>query len=332
MDRFRVKSMYSYGWDTISEPSSAIRVLPQDISLLSPPTIRYTDASSITVEWKSPLNDSVNGYLLRYRAEHDLYWTDVKAMLTSTMAKKNGLAQEKCYYFAVKPLIASDTADLDNNKWEFSLSSVACSVAGTSSASLHSTALGYTTLQGREDWLKAHDITHPDAVKVISTSLMADKDLSKPLYYWQLFSIMGFEKIRNIVSTFYDRVYNDMDEIWFREAFERISDVHHHISTQTAFWVDTFGGGRYYHGADGRLNFHHSQNAASVMTERGAKRWMHHMRLTLKDHLGELNALDRRILPCLVDFLKTKMYKYSYLHSWNFDPSDFEGIIGQAVS
>lgn len=143
-----------------------------------------------------------------------------------------------------------------------------------------------------------------------------------------MFSILGVDRIQALITTFYNRVYADTKEHWFRSSFERISGVEHHISTQTAFWVDAFGGGQYCRGGDGRLNFHHHTNAASVMNERGAKRWMYHMRLALKEHAKEFETLDRRLLPCIVDFLKTKMYKYSHIHSWKFDPADFEGIIG----
>lgn len=47
------------------------------------------------------------------------------------------------------------------------------------------------------------------------------------------------------------------------------SDVDHHIETQTAFWIDSFGGGRAYHGGDYRLNFHHEHNAGQVMNAEG---------------------------------------------------------------
>ena len=71
------------------------------------------------------------------------------------------------------------------------------------------------------------------------------------------------------------------DAPWFRDAFTSISGIEHHIATQAAYWIDAFGGGREYHGGDGRINFHHHHNAASVMTAAGARRWMHHMSLTL---------------------------------------------------
>jgi hypothetical protein len=67
------------------------------------------------------------------------------------------------------------------------------------------------------------------------------------------------------------------DEPWFRDAFTNIAGVEYHIAKQAAYWIDAFGGGRQYHGGDGRVNFHHHHNASSVMNAAGARRWMHHM-------------------------------------------------------
>merc|ERR1739841_279724 len=92
-------------------------------------------------------------------------------------------------------------------------------------------------------------------------------------------------------------------------AFERISGLDHHVMTQTQFWIDVMGGGRAYHGGDYRLNFHHEHNAHSVMNAAGAKRWMHHMGLTLCEM--DFSAIAPRIKPCLVDFLRTKVQKYA---------------------
>ena len=40
---------------------------------------------------------------------------------------------------------------------------------------------------------------------------------------------------------------------------------------------------------------------------------------------------DPRILPCLMDFLNTKMQNYATIHGWTFDPSDFQvgSILGK---
>lgn len=136
---------------------------------------------------------------------------------------------------------------------------------------------------------------------------------------------MGKRPIIQIVQFFYQRIFNDHDEPWFRAPFVRISGIEHHIATQVAFWIDAFGGGHAYHGGDARLNFHHERNAVTIMNARGAKRWMHHMTATLL----ELNFdhIDKRVMPCIVDFIRTKMIKYAEHHEWKFDDSDFSALI-----
>lgn len=168
-------------------------------------------------------------------------------------------------------------------------------------------------------------MVNKDAEK-ITQSLDADSNLEAPLYYWQLYSVLGYQRIEALIRSFYERVYNDTQESWFRDAFARISGVEHHIATQTAFWVDVMGGGKQYHGGDYRLNFHHSNNAAAVMNARGATRWIYHMKLALNDHRSELNELDARVIPCINDFLRTKMIKYAEEHSWKFNEADFGDI------
>ena len=51
---------------------------------------------------------------------------------------------------------------------------------------------------------------------------------------------------------------------------------------------------------------------------------MHHMGLTLAGM--DFSAIDPRIKPCLVDFLKTKIRKYAKAHGWKFDQRDFEWV------
>jgi len=43
----------------------------------------------------------------------------------------------------------------------------------------------------------------------ISESLDADPDKSKPLYIWQLYSVLGPERIEELVRIFYIEVWND---------------------------------------------------------------------------------------------------------------------------
>jgi truncated hemoglobin YjbI len=149
-------------------------------------------------------------------------------------------------------------------------------------------------------------------------------DPKAPLYYWQLFSLLGYEPIEQLVTKFYERVYADNQDPDFKAAFTRISGIEHHIDTQASFWIDAFGGGKHYHGSDHRLKFHHTTNAGSVMNADGSRRWMHHMGETLVS--CGFSTIDPRIKPCMWDFLRTKVIKYSRQHNWTFDEGDFEAI------
>jgi len=174
----------------------------------------------------------------------------------------------------------------------------------------------------KREWLTMHGITGAAAEAI--SGLEADLDRTKPLYYWQLYSILGHEPIVEIVRSFYERVYADKAAPWFRDAFTRISGIDHHVATQAAFWVDAFGGGRKYHGSSFRINFHHHHNAPEVMNAAGAARWMLHMRGALNAY--DFSKHDPRVKPCIVDFLKTKMKRYAHEHKWTFDEADFEPL------
>lgn len=178
---------------------------------------------------------------------------------------------------------------------------------------------GYATAQGRSEWLSDRGVGAKKA-RTISKSMHADPDVSKPLYFWQIYSLIGQKAIYAIVENFYVRVYADTEAPWFRDAFTRIGSMEHHIYAQAAYWVDVMGGGKHYHGGSYRIDFHHSHNASQVMNASGASRWMHHMRGALNDQ----HFQDRRVKPCIVDFLRTKMKKYAEEHKWKFDEGDFD--------
>mmetsp|Transcript_11398 Transcript_11398/g.13783 ORF Transcript_11398/g.13783 Transcript_11398/m.13783 type:complete len:241 (+) Transcript_11398:81-803(+) len=181
---------------------------------------------------------------------------------------------------------------------------------------------GYATLDSRSEYLLHKGIDDSDAAGDISQSLTADTDVTKALYFWQLYSLIGDKPIIAIVEKFYERVYADTEDTKFRHAFTRLASMDHHIATQAAFWIDAMGGGRVYHGGRYRLEFHHRHNAREVMNAAGAKRWMYHMRKALDDYdFTQLN--DPRIKTCILEFLKSKMMTYAYEFGWNFDESDF---------
>lgn len=142
------------------------------------------------------------------------------------------------------------------------------------------------------------------------TSLVASADPNDRLWWWQIFSLTGKEPIKNFVADFYDRVFADEAE-WFRGVFTRLSDKKYHITTQHIMYIDCFGGGRLYFGAEDRLNVHHGQTEArTILTAEGAQRWTSHMRAALQTCQADLDAIDVRIRPAIAEFLLFFMNKY----------------------
>ena len=139
-------------------------------------------------------------------------------------------------------------------------------------------------------------------------SLTAPSDVSKPIQFWQLYSVLGQDPIVGIVQRFYERVF--ADEPWFKSVFENVGGLNHHISTQASMWIDVMGGGPYYHGAEFRLNFHHMHNAMALMNDRGAERWVKLMRETL-DSSSDLMTDDPRVRRSINTFLAHFMTKYA---------------------
>lgn len=78
---------------------------------------------------------------------------------------------------------------------------------------------GYTTNSGRNDWIN----TNNSGKKIdIPVSLEADLNPDKPLYYWQIYSLTGPKPLKDIVTRFYAKVYNDEENPSFKFAFSRI--------------------------------------------------------------------------------------------------------------
>ena len=139
-------------------------------------------------------------------------------------------------------------------------------------------------------------------------SLTAPSERSKSIQFWQLYSVLGPDPIVGIVQRFYERVF--ADEPWFTSVFERVGGLNHHITTQASMWIDVMGGGPYYHGAEFRLNFHHTHNAMALMNDKGAERWVKLMRDTL-DASVDLMTKDQRVRRSLNTFLAHFMTKYA---------------------
>lgn len=139
-------------------------------------------------------------------------------------------------------------------------------------------------------------------------SLTAPGDRTKPIQFWQLYSVLGQDPIVGIVQRFYERVFKD--EPWFASVFERVGPLNHHINTQASMWVDVMGGGPYYHGGEFRLSFHHTHNAMALMNDKGAERWVTLMRETL-DTSPDLMTDDPRVRIGINTFLTHFMSKYA---------------------
>jgi truncated hemoglobin YjbI len=153
-------------------------------------------------------------------------------------------------------------------------------------------------------------------------SLTASSNTSKPIQFWQLFSVLGHDPIVQIVGKFYERVFDDED--WFTSVFEKVGGIHHHINTQAAMWIDVMGGGPYYHGAEYRLSFHHTHNAIQLMNNKGAARWSQLMLETL-DTSAQFMTDDMRVRTSINTFLTHFMGKYS--QEFNFENRSFFGEV-----
>lgn len=145
-------------------------------------------------------------------------------------------------------------------------------------------------------------------------SLSASNDSNKPIQFWQLYSVLGPERIVAIMSRFYDLVYND--EHWFKSVFMSAASKERHIQTQSTMWMDVMGGGQQYHGGEFRLNFHHTHNAMVLMNEKGAERWVSLMTKTLNENDTDLTD-DTRVRLAINTFLMFFIDKYA--HDFKFE-------------
>jgi len=171
---------------------------------------------------------------------------------------------------------------------------------------------GYMSEKIQRDYITSavsKGLLPPEAHRMAEVvTLTAPTDMSKPIQFWQLYSVLGQDPIVGIVQNFYRRVF--ADEAWFTSVFERVGGIGHHINTQASMWIDVMGGGPYYHGAEFRLNFHHTHNAIQLMNDKGAERWSRLMLATLDASSGLLTG-DPRVRTSINTFLAHFMTKYA---------------------
>jgi len=157
-------------------------------------------------------------------------------------------------------------------------------------------------------------------------SLTASSDLKTPIQFWQLYSVLGQDRIVAMVRNFYQRVF--ADEPWFTSVFERVGGLEHHVRTQSSMWIDVMGGGMAYHGGEYRLSFHHTHNAMQLMNNKGAERWVSLMVDTLNDESVDMTT-DPRVRPAINTFLSHFLGKYA--QEFNFSSEGNFGALNPAV-
>ena len=189
---------------------------------------------------------------------------------------------------------------------------------------------GYMTEQIRQQYINkavTKKILPENAHRIAPIiSLEAPNDLSKPIQFWQLYSVLGQDRIVRIVTNFYQRVY--ADEHWFSSVFSGLGGINQHINAQSAMWIDVMGGGHAYHGGEFRLSFHHSHNAMQLMNDKGAQRWVKLMAETLNDSSLDMTD-DPRVRPALNTFLTHFLGKYA--EEFGFDNCSAFGEINPPV-
>ena len=145
-------------------------------------------------------------------------------------------------------------------------------------------------------------------------SKIASSNLNDPLFFWQLYSLTGEPPLRDIITRFYKRVFNDSEAQWFSSVFVETGNLDYHVENQLKFWIDLTGGPITYKGGEKKLNIKH-RLVKEIMTQEGANRWLYHMDATLSETTFRG---DPRILPCLIDFVNYFMDKYGLEFDFNF--------------
>jgi len=181
------------------------------------------------------------------------------------------------------------------------------------------TSEGHMTRSAQRGWLEseinAGRLPEGALIDDDVTTLRASSRQDDPLYFWQIFSLIGRPPLFRLAERFYTNVFQDEDE-WFWRAFGR-PDVKHHALFFCMTAMDCFGGGRYYAGGEERLDDVHHASAHSF-NEASAVKWSTHMRNAL-DALQEceLDDVDVRIRPAMDAFFRYYMNRYAVLYGFD---------------
>mmetsp|Transcript_5343 Transcript_5343/g.15065 ORF Transcript_5343/g.15065 Transcript_5343/m.15065 type:complete len:169 (+) Transcript_5343:103-609(+) len=115
-----------------------------------------------------------------------------------------------------------------------------------------------------------------------------------------LFGILGVDTIHDIATAFYDGVYADDEEPWFRDLFDGRSDKELSIFSQETFFVQRFGGDPMYGGMEKDDDFVEHVHRTVKMTPRGLRRWMQHMRKALLKAIPDQKFKDAPAIRSLL--------------------------------
>ena len=150
-------------------------------------------------------------------------------------------------------------------------------------------------------------------MKILSTN--ASYNIDDPIYFWQLYSVIGEPGIEIIITKFYNLIFNDDNNEWFKKEFVESGSIKYHIERQKIFWISVMGGDKKYIGGDTKLNLKHKL-VNNIMTTEGAELWMYYMTKTLNE-LKILFSYDKRIMKSINDFLIFFIIKYSNKFNFN---------------
>ena len=148
-------------------------------------------------------------------------------------------------------------------------------------------------------------------IKINNISLYASDNIDDKLYFWQLYNIIGEDNIRELITNFYKRVFDDMINKVFRKEFVNSGALDYHIKHQTDFWLDVFGGGKYYKNLK-ILNLKHDM-VKKIINKRGAQIWMKHILKSLEEQ--NFDKIDIRINDTIINFLLFFMKGYLLRYS-----------------
>ena len=138
------------------------------------------------------------------------------------------------------------------------------------------------------------------------TSLIASNDIKKPLYFWQLYSILGEKYIEDLIRLFYTNLFNDEKNKWFTDEFIEIGSIEYHVKGQKNFGLILWERRILFRRRKKLHNYH--KLVENIMTTEGAKLWMYHMNQALDNMTYNK---DLRVRKC-IDVFKSFYDKICY--------------------